>query len=75
MKYNPDLINKYPGIFKDRKTLGKYLALVKFVPFVNWRECYYLCTICKKHYKTEDGAYNHLDVKHEKEILNTINKK
>jgi|GEM_PF-7041186 len=72
MKYNPEFINKYPEIFKDRKTLGRYLALVKLVPSVNWRECYYLCTICGKHFKTELGAENHVDVKHEKEILDTI---
>jgi len=73
MKYNPELINKYPGIWKDRKTLGRYLALVKFNPSAT-EESYYYCTICKKHFLTELGAYNHIDVKHEKEILKIIKK-
>jgi len=69
MKYNPEFINKYPEIFKDRETSGKYLDLIKFNPD---KKRYY-CTICNKQFLTETGAYNHVDVKHKKEILNIIN--
>jgi len=68
MKYDPELINKYPGIWKNRKTLGKYLNLVKFNPD---KKRYY-CTICNKQYLTDTGASNHVDANHEKEILNII---
>jgi len=71
MKYNPELIKKYPEVFKDLKTLGKYLALIKFKPS-NTEESYYYCTIYGRHFKTDSGAGLHIDVKHEKEILEII---
>jgi len=72
MKYNPDLINKYPGMWKNRKTFKRYCALTKLHLGLSGEPHYYYCTICNKHFKTSVGADNHLRVKHEKEILNTI---
>ena len=74
MKYNPIFIKKYPGIWKSKEILRQYNALIKFIPS-NKEKSYFKCTVCNRRFLTELGAYYHLDVKHEKEILETIGEK
>lgn len=72
MKYNPEFIKKYPEVWNDYETSGRYLSLSKFIPSAVKGKSHFKCTIGGRKFITEDGAYNHIDVKHEKEILKAI---
>ena len=72
MKFNPNLIKKYPEVWDSFNIMKEYFALVKFVPSSVNGKSYYKCTICNRQFLTDPGAYNHLDVKHEKEIIKII---
>ena len=72
MKYNPNLIKKYPEVWENYDILGEYLTLVKLAPSSVKDKTHYKCTICNQRFLTDQGAYFHVDVKHEKEVVKII---